>query len=183
MYYHSNAPRIPPNPSWRSGGFVVWASCLACVTAGLGIISWRNGLLLNFLLEQFSWKKLYVLIFWDWFSKIAKQTTANKINQNRPKMGSGGIPNRPNIDPKWEEIFQITQSGYQMAPKTPWINVPHPFLPVLGSPLGPPNRPKINFWRKRVLQGTPFYRFCSKCCGSWFVGDFWSIFHEISMQK
>ena len=35
----SNAPRIPPNPSWRSRGFVVWASCLACVTAGLGIIS------------------------------------------------------------------------------------------------------------------------------------------------
>ena len=35
----SNAPRIPPDPSWRSGGFVVWASCLACVTAGLVIIS------------------------------------------------------------------------------------------------------------------------------------------------
>ena len=35
----SNAPRILPNPSWRSRGFVVWASCLAFVTAGLGIIS------------------------------------------------------------------------------------------------------------------------------------------------
>ena len=72
---------------------------------------------------------------------------------------------------------RITQSGYQMAPKTPWINAPHSFLPIFGSPLGLPNRPKINCWRKIVLQGTPFYRFGGKCCGSWCFGgllvDFW----------
>ena len=88
-------------------------------------------------------------------------------------MGSGGIPNRPQIDPKWEEILQITQSGYQMAPKTPWINVPHSFLPIFGSPLGLPNRPKIHFWRKRVLQGTPFYRFLWQMLR---FSIFWQIF-------
>ena len=94
-------------------------------------------------------------------------------------MGSGGISNRPKIDPKWEEILQITQSGYQMAPKTPWINVPHPFLPVLGSPLGPPNRPKINFWRKKGAPRNAFLPVWWQML--WFL-NFWWIFGRFLMR-
>ena len=71
-------------------------------------------------------------------------------------MGSGGIPNRPKIDPNWEEMRQITQSGYQMAPKTPWINVPHSFLPIFGVSSGTPKSTKNPFLAKKGAPGNAF---------------------------
>ena len=74
-------------------------------------------------------------------------------------MGSGGIPNRPKIDPKWEEMLQVTQSGYQMAPKTPLLRIPRRFLAIFGYPLGAQKSPKIDFFPKKPSQGVLFHRF------------------------
>ena len=98
-------------------------------------------------------------------------------------MGSGGIPNRPQIDPKWQEILQITQSGYQMAPKTPWINEWHPFWLILGPLWDHKVEQKSVFCENGCSKERLFTGFVANAVVLDFLVDFWSIFDEISMQK
>ena len=78
---------------------------------------------------------------------------------------------------------RITQSGYQMAPKTPWVNVRHPFLPIFGFLLGPPNLLKNQFLAKKGAPRNAFlFGFVANAAFLDIFVDFWPMFDEISMQ-
>ena len=67
-----------------------------------------------------------------------------------------------------------------MASRTTWLRRTRRFLTIFGFPLGLQKSQKINFLLKRVLQGTPFYRF------SWQISlflFFWSFFDRFSMKN
>ena len=53
----------------------------------------------------------------------------------------------------------IAQSGYQMAPKTPFPKRTRRFLAIFGSPLGAQKSPKIDFFPKKPSQEALFHRF------------------------
>ena len=74
-------------------------------------------------------------------------------------MGLGGTLNWPKIEPKSKQMRWITQSGYQMAPKTPLLRRTRRFLAIFGSPLGAQKSPKIDFFPKKPSQGALFHRF------------------------
>ena len=89
-------------------------------------------------------------------------------------------PNPSKIEPKSKQMHWITQSGHQMAPKTPLLRRGRRFWAIFGSPRGPQKRPKIDFLRQRVLQGTRFYRFLWQMP---FFLIFWWIFGRFSMNN
>ena len=67
-----------------------------------------------------------------------------------------------------------------MASRTTWLRRTRRFLTIFGFPLGLQKSQKINFLLKRVLQGTPFYRF------SWQISlflFFWSFFDWFSVKN
>ena len=108
--------------------------------------------------------------YYCWFEAAKQQSSKAKNNQKTtkkttkfdPEWGRGypkSTQNRAKIEtnalnhPKWPP------DGSQMASKTPLLKLTGGPGTILGSPLGPQNRPKIDFLRQRVLQGTLFYRF------------------------
>ena len=71
-----------------------------------------------------------------------------------------------------------------MAPKTPWVNVSHPFLPIFWVPSGTPKSTKnLIFAKKGAPRNAVLSGYVANAVFLDFVVDFWSIFDDTSMQK
>ena len=101
-----------------------------------------------------------------------KKTT--KINWTWSLADPKWSQDAPQVEPKSRKMHRITESGYQMAPKSPLLRRARKFLVVFGSSLGSPKGQKIGFFLKKSRPRERFFiDFCSDCRISWFFRQFW----------
>ena len=84
--------------------------------------------------------------------KTREHQKTEKKTQNYPKIGPGEVRKPPKMEAKSEKKRFTAQNGTRWGPRVSLPNVTHPFWTILGSPLVPQNRPKIDLWRKRRSQ-------------------------------
>ena len=81
------------------------------------------------------------------------------LTKNRPKIDPESTENPPRMETKSKKRRSTAQNGTRWGPRVVWVNVTRHFWTILGSPLAPQNRPKIDFWRKSWPQRRRFHRF------------------------
>ena len=81
---------------------------------------------------------------------------------------------------KIKKMRWITQSGYQMAPKTPLPGRGRRFLAIFGHPLGSQKSTKIDFFPKKPSQEALFHRFLLRMS---FPSIFQTIFSRFWMKN
>ena len=95
------------------------------------------------------------------------------LTKNRPKIDPESTENPPRMETKSKKRRSTAQNGTRWVPRVVSLNVPRHFWTILGSPLAPQNRPKIDFWRKSWPQRWRFHSFFSIFCLCWLFASIW----------